>query len=107
MGYDHLPYFPHYLRPHYPPADGAQLPCDNASGFSGESTSERGEEEEGSKYSDISDPEGDDGAANPFQTMPALRNFHLTGARVALNTSRNFRQPPEEAIALWDNARGF
>ena len=55
---------------------------------------------------DVTDDEsGDD--ISPFHDIPALKEFQLSGARVALSRRRNARQPSDQSIQLWTHARGL
>ena len=44
---------------------------------------------------------------NPFEGIPALKGFHLSGARVALSRWRSYRELPPQALELWFHAPGF
>ena len=61
--------------------------------------------DDSSRYEDVSDTE--DNGEDPFKTIPALRGFHLSGARVALGRTPSYREPSEQSRQFWFQARGF
>ena len=60
------------------------------------------------QFEDVSDEESEERPPhNPFEHIPALRNFRLSGARVALSRSKNTRVPSEQTLQLWAHTRGL
>ena len=60
------------------------------------------------QFEDVSDEESEERSPhNPFEHIPALRNFCLSGARVALSRSKNTRVPSEQTRQLWAHTRGL
>ena len=60
------------------------------------------------QFEDVSDEESEERSPhNPFEHIPALHNFRLSGARVALSRSKNTRVPSEQTLQLWAHTRGL
>ena len=60
------------------------------------------------QFEDVSDEESEERSPhNPFEHIPALRNFRLSGARVALSRSKNPRVLSEQTLQLWVHTRGL
>ena len=60
------------------------------------------------QFEDVSDEESEERLPhNPFEHIPALRNFRLSGARVTLSRSKNTRVPSEQTLQLWAHTRGL
>lgn len=63
----------------------------------------------GSVYEPVSDTaedsEEEEGQWDPFQAIPALQGFNLSGARVALSKRRAGRVPAAQTRSLWLHAR--
>ena len=60
------------------------------------------------QFEDVSDEESEERSPhNPFGHIPALRDFRLSGARVALSRSKNTRVPSEQTLQLWAHTRGL
>ena len=60
------------------------------------------------QFEDVDDEESEERSPhNPFEHIPALRNFRLSGARVTLSRSKNTRVPSEQTLQLWAHTRGL
>ena len=60
------------------------------------------------QFEDANDEESEEKSPhNPFEHIPALRSFRLSGARVALSRSKNTRVPSEQTLQLWAHTRGL
>ena len=61
------------------------------------------------QFEDVSDEESEERSPHiPFEHIPALRNFRLSGlSSVALSRSKNTRVPSEQMLQLWAHTRGL